>query len=298
MLAIRLYRLLLVGAIVCCSGLQAMAQTTVIPFSRAGNLIIVSGKIGNETGNFILDTGAPYLVLNETYFNGESETAQRAGGINGNTERKTTVVDTLAIMGHQWVDVEADVVSLAAVENSKNIKILGLLGVALFQEYELTINYALSQLYLSKMVKGVATDSLARLNTELLFTEKLQIRNNHLFVTINIGNKKLLTCIDSGAEACVLHNKQPDEVWENLEIKGRFVMSGVGGKTEVLRASIASMQLGDESIRNVQAVVTNLDNLSEAYGANLDCILGYTMLSGYVVTFNFVNKTVSFSRNV
>jgi len=39
-----------------------------IPFNRAGNLIIIKAIADTTEGNFILDTGAPHLVLNMTYF--------------------------------------------------------------------------------------------------------------------------------------------------------------------------------------------------------------------------------------
>src|SRR5689334_18413774 len=40
----------------------------VLPFSRAGNLILIRAKADSTEGNFILDTGSPTLVLNITYF--------------------------------------------------------------------------------------------------------------------------------------------------------------------------------------------------------------------------------------
>ncbi len=39
-----------------------------IPFTRAGNLILIQATVDTVQGNFILDTGAPNLVLNLTYF--------------------------------------------------------------------------------------------------------------------------------------------------------------------------------------------------------------------------------------
>ena len=43
-------------------------NTLIVPIKRAGNLIIVEAQIDTLVGNFVLDTGAPYLVLNATYF--------------------------------------------------------------------------------------------------------------------------------------------------------------------------------------------------------------------------------------
>jgi len=53
------------------------AQTVTIPIKRAGNLIIVEAQIDSIAGNFVLDTGAPYLVLNATYFLGKRGKAGR-----------------------------------------------------------------------------------------------------------------------------------------------------------------------------------------------------------------------------
>src|SRR5688572_18242942 len=44
------------------------STTFTVSFSRVGNLILVQGRADTTTGNFILDTGCPHLVLNLTYF--------------------------------------------------------------------------------------------------------------------------------------------------------------------------------------------------------------------------------------
>src|ERR1700753_4525395 len=56
-------------------------KTLVVPIKRAGNLIIVEATIDNLEGNFVLDTGAPYLGLNKTYFRDAPHVDdQEAGG--------------------------------------------------------------------------------------------------------------------------------------------------------------------------------------------------------------------------
>jgi predicted aspartyl protease len=42
----------------------------VIPLVRVSNLFMVEATVDGQTGNFVLDTGAPGLVLNQTYFDG------------------------------------------------------------------------------------------------------------------------------------------------------------------------------------------------------------------------------------
>ena len=283
-------------ALFCCMcGLKA--QNITVPFQRAGNLIVVSGQIGDQIGNFILDTGAPYLVLNETYFEDARESGTEAGGVNATVQVAKLVVDTLTIPGYEWQGLEADVTNLGGIEDAKGIKILGLLGVSLFHQFELSINYFESQLYLRQLNdKGIVMDTLKSESRKVVYSGKITSKNNHIFTTVKIGKKKLMACIDTGAEACVLNNDLPDVVWDYLEVKGRFLLTGVGDQqTEVLSAKLSELSFDKYTVKNVRLVITNLQGLSEAYGKEVDFVLGYTLLAGYVVTFNFVNETITFS---
>ena len=55
-----------------------------LPFRRVENLMVLEVEIDGQIGNFLLDIGAPYLVLNKTYFRCYIPSdAMRMGGING-----------------------------------------------------------------------------------------------------------------------------------------------------------------------------------------------------------------------
>ena len=43
-------------------------DSILIPLKRAGNLFLIEARIDTMVGNFIVYLGAPYLVLNATYF--------------------------------------------------------------------------------------------------------------------------------------------------------------------------------------------------------------------------------------
>src|SRR6476469_529605 len=64
------------------------AKVLTIPIKRSQNLILLEGEIDGQQGNFILDTGAPYLVLNQTYFRDyiHEKQTEEASGINGDAE--------------------------------------------------------------------------------------------------------------------------------------------------------------------------------------------------------------------
>ena len=71
------------------------SASCVIPFTRAGNLILIQAKADTSTGFFVFDTGAPGLVLNLTYFrNYPTTNPVESGGITGATISARTTVDS------------------------------------------------------------------------------------------------------------------------------------------------------------------------------------------------------------
>jgi hypothetical protein len=125
-------------------GLQRVDDVTddsvsfILPFSRAGNLILIKAKADSTEGNFILDTGCPGLVLNITYFrhyNRTSEPGAENTGINGvSAALEHTVVKNFYWGALTQNNIKADLANLGAIENSKGIKILGLVGMEFFKE--------------------------------------------------------------------------------------------------------------------------------------------------------------------
>ena len=128
----------------------------VIPFTRAGNLILVKGRADSIEGNFILDTGAPYLVLNLTYFRNygtvvPNEEQASIAGIGSPVAK--TVLKNFTLGTFHYTRVNADLTNLGNIENSKGVKIIGLLGVALFKQFEMIIDYERGVIYLHRIDK-------------------------------------------------------------------------------------------------------------------------------------------------
>ena len=92
------------------------SSSCVIPFNRVGNLIVIKARVDTIEGNFILDTGAPNLVLNLTYFRDyplstkhDEEQASIAGG--GGATTKTTIRQ-LTFGSMTFEKLDADVTNL------------------------------------------------------------------------------------------------------------------------------------------------------------------------------------------
>ena len=267
----------------------------VIPFSRAGNLIVIRAKADTAEGNYILDTGAPGLVLNMTYFRhyppiADNET--ESGGITGGTGSNDRAgVKNFSFGPVRYFEVTADRVNLGHIENSKGIKIHGLLGMQLFKRFEMIIDYEKSVIYLHLIGKKEASSYKSEmLRDPATYDEySITILENKLITYGEIAGKKLTFLIDTGAETNVLDSRLPDKIFEQVSISKRILLSGSGTrKVEALYGDVKNLKLGKIKLDSLPILVTNLEKMCYAYDKCLDGMLGFDFLSLHKIGFNFV----------
>ncbi|HLK30456.1 MAG TPA: aspartyl protease family protein, partial [Puia sp.] len=186
-------------------------SSCVIPFVRAGNLILIKAKVDTTEGNFILDTGAPNLVLNMTYFrnypSSNNSSDQEQGGVTGSVAAvNPTSIDSLSFGSVKYFKMEADRINLGHIENSKGVKILGLLGTKLFKQFELIIDYEKSLIYLHLIGKKESASYKSEFlkDTATYTAVPIDIVEDKIVAHAEMAGKKLRFVIDSGAESNVL----------------------------------------------------------------------------------------------
>jgi predicted aspartyl protease len=265
----------------------------IIPFSRAGNLIVIRAKVDTTEGNFILDTGAPKLILNTTYFRKYLSSAvnTESGGITGSVAASTVTIPGLSFGPIRYYRVETDLADLGHIENSKGIKILGLLGMQLFKKFEMIIDYEKNQIHLHLVGKKEKAryKNVMLSDTASYHTIPIRIWENKLLTVGEIAGKKLTFIIDTGAESNVLDSRLPDKIFRNVNITSRVLLSGSGSKkVEALYGDMRNMKLGTLPIDSVPVLVTNLEKMCYAFEECIDGMLGFDFLSLHKIGFNFV----------
>lgn len=273
-------------------------ERLVIPLKRADGLLLVEATIDSMAGNFILDTGAPYLVLNKTYFrNGKQADGSWSGGVTGGTSAVLhTTVDRLQIQELFYRNVAADVVNLGHIENDKGIKIFGMLGANLFSDMEMEIDVRNSVLYLYKINRN--GDRLSAVSDPPDVKKDLQIPlevlNNIVFVNATVGKSKLRFCLDTGAEVSVLSNDVNNKVLETFHLVSRNTLMGSGNKkVEVLGGELELLTIGDHAFPRMQAILTGLGGLQSLYNTSLQGILGFNFLDQGRVLINIQKKQLT-----
>jgi hypothetical protein len=268
-----------------------------IPFTTAGKLILLKGKVDTTEGNFILDTGAPGLVLNVTYFrsyatseanDGEQKAIAGAAAFYG----KTTV-DKFKLGTFNYYRTEADLVSLGNLETKRGVKILGLLGVAMFTQCEMIIDYEKNEIhlhYIGKKERNTYQHEMIT-NAKNMVSCPFDLNENRILVNTSLLGKDLKFVIDYGAESNILDSRLPDKILDSIDVQGRVLLAGAGTKRlEALSGTIQGLALAGVKADTLPVIVMDLQYTCFGDGQCINGVLGYDFLSRYKLCFNFVKR--------
>ena len=195
----------------------------------------------------------------------------------------------------KYYKVEADLVNLGHIENSKGIKILGLLGMQLFKQFEMIIDYEKSVIYLhliSKKERTVYKSEMLK-DTSTYTTVPIEIFEDKILTYMYLAGKKLRFIIDTGAESNVLDSRLSNKIFSHFVISRRVLLNGSGAKKS------GSIVWGYERYENRKSKFQlisrshpqTLEKMCYSYDTCLDGMLGFDFLSLHKIGFNFaINK--------
>jgi len=277
--------------------LRSDTPSCVVPFTRAGNLILIKAHIDTMVGNFILDTGAPHLILNITYFRDYPVThhqdEMQTGSTGTGAAINRTLINRFTIGTFRYSRAEADLINLGHLENSKGVKILGLIGVNLFKQCEVIIDYENSLLYLHHIRRKEASSYKSeQLKDETTYsTIPFDLKDNKIITYSEMAGKKLRFVIDCGAETNLLDSRLPDRIYEYVELSGRTTLLGTGNqRVEAVTGILKGLRIANRDIATLPIIITNMEKTCFSLNGCADGVLGFDFLSLQKIGFNFVQR--------
>jgi len=276
---------------------KLMVDSVIIPLKRAGRLLLVEATVDGETGNLVFDTGANGLVFNSTYFRKHEKTGgystMGTTGALGTVEQIT--LDKIEFANLTYKKVRADVANLGHIENRRGVKILGLFGFNMIRDFEVHIDANGNQLKLYRIDKAGKRISSGGSAFKPDISQKFSTMTNILFLQGKVAGKNLTFCFDTGAETNVISSYSSKNILSTITITRRAGLNGVGsGRSEVLFGRMNDFALGNRQMNGMEAIVSNLDALSEAYGTKIDGMLGFNFMEQGIVCINFARKEFGF----
>ena len=108
-------------------------------------------------------------------------------------------------------------------------------------------------------------------------------------VEITAGGAPLRVLVDTGVDPSVIDLGRVEALGLKLDRAAAGAGSGIGGtkRATAMPTTLAGLAVGGRAAAPFAALATDLGDLSTAYGARLDGILGYSYLNGRIVLIDY-----------
>ncbi len=267
-----------------------------VPFKLYGKLIGINILVNGEKQLFILDTGAPQIILNAHYFKEESDNKSKelssntTNGVNGQIKNMSIYkMKKLNVFGIEYHNHDFITMDLSHLEKKFEQKIYGLIGYKTIEKYDILFDYKKKEIVLIKPEYF----KQYKQNNKLSIIRKIPIKLKRHIPIINamINNSVYSFGIDSGAEANLLDIKLFDKFKNNLKRIKKDTLSGADkNKKEVISTKLKKMYVACKKYKNMKTVFNDISPFTKGYQIEINGLLGYEFLSKRKTLISFARK--------
>ncbi|NIF04762.1 hypothetical protein F3J23_04845 [Chryseobacterium sp. Tr-659] len=266
-----------------------MSQDRVeIPFEVRKGLIYVKVMLNGMEEEFILDSGAPCIILNsdlEKIKAVSKNTGASVNGVGGNTKMGFAEVQSFDWNG---IQIKNTPVRTAPLGNlSKNIA--GLIGYDVFNEYQVTFDYKNHKIIVNKG-KEISQEKMEY--GRLLTIVPFEMQEHIPVFDVEIGGQNYKFGLDTGASANLFHSKFLPELQNFTNDLKEGGLKGLAGIVKSTTGTIESTKIGDLEYKNMRFSFeeSTLNQLNAENELGIDGLLGYEFLKEHVIIIDFISN--------
>lgn len=246
-----------------------------IPFRLEGNLLIIKATLNGQTGNFLLDTGAPELIVNERYFEGArvSLDQKQIVDFNGHASEAHRYAITKFSIGDLTIKKQfALSVDLTSVEKVKGIQLLGIIGYTILKDLELLFDFDRHELSIAPSQKK---EFLFAIVEAPAATFDLRFSGHLPYLIAQVGKKKFRFGLDTGAEVNLIDEKSFKSVADHFDEVKKIQVKGITHHQQAATSgTLQNLTINDRPLGPLAVTVISLEPLNEGLPVGLDGILG------------------------
>ncbi|MCB0663048.1 MAG: aspartyl protease family protein [Saprospiraceae bacterium] len=245
-------------------------------FVTEDGLIYIHAAVNGNAGVYLLDTGAPSLVLNQKTSPLTSTKTSKAFAVSSNLP-----VSFVEINQFQWGEFRKDVfeglmLDLNHFEGPHKAAIDGLIGFDILEGKVLMVDYQNNQIDLlkSKAFKSIKKEDAPSYSIDFDLYQHLPV------IEVTIDGKMYKLALDTGAEKNLLHTPIfKDLAVENVEYD---LLQGLDKHIKkVSKGYLNHLEAGEYRIQRTQFLFTDLSHIqSDAFGYDIDGLLGLDFFEG------------------
>lgn len=262
-----------------------------ISFELFANEIFVKASLNGKPEYFILDNGAPDIILNANneHITAMKPTNNNAYGVGGNISTGKSHVDAFDWGGINKKNFDAITVSLGHLERKTQHNFAGLIGYAVFKDYEMIFDYKHKKILLAK--PGAASPQA--IDRKPICTIHLDMKMHIPTFTMRSGNTLCHMGLDWGASSNLLSKDFLSIMADSIVLLQDSELDGAGKQaTNVPYGILKSALINNVSYNDMPFAFDDrsLATLKEGYGLSIDGLLGYEFLKRHITSVNFAAK--------
>jgi len=257
-------------------------------FNLINNLIFVDVILNGKTESFILDSGAPTLILNSAYFK-STKTENEAKGVTGSTAIQNIKIESFNWNGILLESTEVLGMDLTHLEKETGKVFKGLIGYSMLKDYELYIDYSKKELTLFKDEQTKYHSSI-KPKAEFDFNYGAHIP----VIDVIINNKTYKLGLDTGASSNLIDLNS----FKNISAKSYIKKDNEGlygadkNEANISVISLKSYQIKSNVYKDQEFAVSDISHLKNGYNLEIDGLLGFPFLSEHQISIDFVNQKI------
>jgi Aspartyl protease len=262
-----------------------------IPFTLSSKLITVEAEVNGKKGNFLVDSGAPHLVLNNKHFKTEEVNSVSGMGVSG----VISGTDIKKIKNFIWqefkiTDFDAITMDLSHLEEQLETEFLGLIGQAELSHFEVHYDYTNMNMMCFKL-----DDSGNRIPQVMIsdpnHTIEFEMGAHIPILSMKILNKTYKMGLDTGAETNLFSETLLSELSESTVFTDIDTLYGADKQKQAVRSGeLISCKIGEETFEKMKTVFSDISHLNSGYDLKIDGLIGYEFLSRQRTAINYKKK--------
>jgi len=253
--------------------------TNFAPFKLVGGLMFVNGEFNGERETFILDTGAPGLILNQVLSEEKIDESYIASGLTGNASIGELTVKEFKVLDIVKSDFMAYQMDLEHIEDEILHRFSGLLGSDIFAQSTLLLDY-------NNQIWGTI-ESIDAKEVETVIPFKM--KDHFIIVEIKVSGEKYNMILDTGAEINIISQ----EIASSIK-KSRLKISGTTNIQSASRdhhssdnVKLQRFQMGKHVEKNQEFAILPFDFINEGLDIKLDGLIGYPFFKDKKLVLDF-----------
>ena len=258
-------------------------------FKIVEGMIMVQASLDNQIGNYIVDTGAPLLIINDKEKRGYKATVR---SITQSFEIKEVRLQEFEWLGIEKKNISALAIDISHLEMASGEEIAGIIGFEFLKDYELVIDYP------KQFLELIPLKSRNRASEKPIASIPFSMQAHLPIIKAQIGKKKMRLALDTGSEVNVLDTDLRDKISADC-IKWSFKeeIQGVDKEIQVVEAvRINRTNIKKLPFDDMKYVFTDLSHLKKSSHLFIDGFLGYPFFKNGKFSINYRDRKIHIWR--